>query len=354
MKGGCEIVVNGRRLRAQPGQTLLDAALAGRIVIPHDCGTGQCNTCRVRIYDGTVDDDGTRRRDTVLACRARVTGEAVIEFDEVPDPAKRAGHVASIVHLTPDIVEASVLLEQALVYLPGQYVRATFRGFPARDYSPTIRLDGSAELNELVFQVRREPGGEVSAKLGTEIAAGHPVRVEGPFGAAFHRLGEGRLVLVSTGTGWAPIWAVARAARLREPERGMVLIAGARNPDNLYMAPALEWLCATGPAHAVMTATEPHERAGIMAGRPTLHCPAFHDTDTVYAAGAPAMVAAVEELAIAAGATCYADPFTPAVPDRSWRRWIGDRLAFRRRGRLTPAAPVKTAGPGRSQTAAGS
>jgi len=77
------LLINGRRIKASPGDTLLDAGLANRIVIPHDCCTGQCSTCRVRVYDGDVDDEGTREGDTVLACQATVSGNAVIEFDEV-------------------------------------------------------------------------------------------------------------------------------------------------------------------------------------------------------------------------------------------------------------------------------
>ncbi len=73
MAGPVTLVINGRRITAKAGQTLLDAGLAGGRVIPHDCATGQCDTCRVRIHSGTVDDAGTRIGDTVLACRARLT-----------------------------------------------------------------------------------------------------------------------------------------------------------------------------------------------------------------------------------------------------------------------------------------
>jgi 3-phenylpropionate/trans-cinnamate dioxygenase ferredoxin reductase subunit len=39
----------------------------------------------------------------------------------------------------------------------------------------------------------------------------------------------------------------------------------------------------------------------------------LQENDTVYAAGAPEMVAAVEFLAGIGGAACYADPFVPAT-----------------------------------------
>ncbi|WP_375460809.1 2Fe-2S iron-sulfur cluster-binding protein [uncultured Enterovirga sp.] len=321
------IVVNGRGIRARTGQTILEAALAARIVIPHDCATGQCNTCRVRVYDGTVDDRGTQLGDSVLACRSTILGEAVIEYDEVPGEERRVGAVLSIEDLTADIVQVVMGLETRLLYLPGQYVKVEFRGFPARDYSPTLRLDGSADLTEIVLQIRREERGVVSTALGLGISAGHPVKVRGPFGSAYHRLGTKRLVLVSTGVGFAPIWAIARASRLREPGRALTVIAGARHAHNLYMRPALDWLSSQG-ATVMLTCSGADDTPGVLAGRPTLHLPRLTPTDTIVACGAPGMVASVELLAAAGGATCYSDPFLPARAPASLR----DRLLgfFRR------------------------
>src|SRR5688500_13577581 len=106
------------------------------IVIPHDCCTGQCSTCRVRVYDGEVDDQRSRERDTVLACQAMVSGDAIIEFDEVPLPVKRSGTVTTMTLISPDIYEVVVTLSKPLTHLPGQYVKLAFAGFPSRDYSP--------------------------------------------------------------------------------------------------------------------------------------------------------------------------------------------------------------------------
>src|SRR5687767_10002421 len=119
------------------------------LLIPHDCCSGQCDTCKVRVLSGSVDDQGTLDGAMVLACQATIEGDAEIVFEEVPIPARRAGTL--------------------------------------------------------------------------------------PYGHAFYRPGPSRLVLVASGTGWAPIWSVARAARLAEPTRAMVVIAAARDPRNLYM-----------------------------------------------------------------------------------------------------------------------
>lgn len=312
------LVVNGKVIKASSGDTLVDAALNGRIVIPHDCCTGQCSTCRVRVYDGEVDDQGTRVADTVLACQATVSGDAVIEFDAVPVPTRRAGIVSKIERISPDIMEVVIALSKPMPQLPGQYVSVAFAGFPARDYSPTLQIDGSAGLNDLVFHIRQEETGLVSSQLGKAIRVGSLARVRGPHGHAFYRRGEGRLVLVSTGTGWAPLWMIARAARFTEPRREIVVVVGARKAANLYMKPSLDWLAATGPTTIVMSSTEPAGEGHILTGRTTQHLPVMRRSDTVHVAGAPPMVEAVEFQALASGATCYADPFNASTQGRSF------------------------------------
>lgn len=331
MPNNCEFVVNGKRFRTAVGETVLDAALSARILIPYDCNTGQCETCRVRVYAGDVDDQGTRRGNTVLACQSKITGEAIVEFDEAPEPVKREGTIKSVSELTSDILEVELRLGTELPWLPGQYAKVSFAGLPLRDYSPTVPTNDLMELQSLLLHVRRMPDGVVSSQLGNRISTGARVRVHGPFGNAFHRRGDGRIVLVSSGTGFAPIWAIARASRFREPSREMILVAGARHASNLYMRDALQWLRGTGVEQLILTASGSGLAVDVRAGRPTAHLPRLTPTDTVYVAGAPAMVAAVELLAETAGATCYADPFLPATAKWPWRQ----RLATLVRNRFS-------------------
>ena len=49
------LVVNGKPISVARGDVLLDAVMGAGIAIPHDCSTGQCETCRVRVYDGEID-----------------------------------------------------------------------------------------------------------------------------------------------------------------------------------------------------------------------------------------------------------------------------------------------------------
>jgi NAD(P)H-flavin reductase/ferredoxin len=306
----CTLTVNGRDIQANVGETLLEAALRGRVVIPQDCCTGQCNTCRVKVHAGAVDDQGTAVNDTCLGCTATLLGSAVISFDEVPALVKRAGVIEAIRPISPEIFEVRVRVATPLDYLPGQYVNLAFNGYPGRDYSPTVFENGTFDPHVMVFQIKRYEGGLISTAIGNKINVGHKVTVKGPYGHAFYREGEGRLVLVASGTGWAPIWAVAREAKLRDPMRDIVLVVGARHAANLYMGNSLLWLAERGVRTMSVCASGLGFGGVVKKGRPTDFMPALRSDDVVYAAGVPSMVNAVAKLAEAAGAECYMDAFT--------------------------------------------
>ncbi len=72
-------------LQAPSGQTLLDAAESGGVVIDSICRAGVCGTCRTRVIEGdvhcdsTLVDDGDRQAGFVLACVSQIRSDCVIE-----------------------------------------------------------------------------------------------------------------------------------------------------------------------------------------------------------------------------------------------------------------------------------
>ena len=87
--------------------------------------------------------------------------------------------------------------------------------------------------------------------------------------------GRGPLVLVASGTGFAPIWSIAVAARLGQPDRPITVIAGARNPADLYMRQAFSWLCGARRPGPRLTTSGGPAFADMRAGRPTDALPAL-------------------------------------------------------------------------------
>jgi 3-phenylpropionate/trans-cinnamate dioxygenase ferredoxin reductase subunit len=166
------------------------------------------------------------------------------------------------------------------------------------------------------------------------------VKVTGPFGTAFLRpYRSTRLVLVASGTGFAPIWAVAEAAIKEQPRREMVLLVGGKTLESLYMIKALCRL-ALFPNVVIIPSVSTYQAISkvVRMGRPTDYLPALSDRDVVFAAGAPAMVEAVAEIAQAAGAKCYADPFEPEA-SRSAGEGLLSRAASWFSGETTAESP---------------
>jgi len=313
----CKVTVNNETFLANCGDLLLDGALMNGVDLPYDCRSGICGSCRVRLVDGKVFGGIDENSDMISACQARIVSDLNVVAEPTPDPVSTPARVAELVRLAPDVVGVGLELEGPFRHLPGQYCKVQFRGFPARCYSPTYPLEGGPHDRSLNFHIRRLPHGAVSSALGNKIRVGHRVRLSGPFGSAFHRRDHsGRVVLIASGTGFAPMWAIAVAAIYERPQRELTLVVATRKLRSFYMHAALCRLARFPNVTIVPVVSEPQSVSfAIRTGRPTDYLPTLSAEDLVYAAGAPAMTEAVAQFAQAAGARCYTDPFSPNDSD---------------------------------------
>lgn len=77
-------------LRVAPSQTVLEAAVAANVALPHSCQMGGCGACRVRGHGALVMDEPNclsaeeKREGWVLTCVAHATGPAHIEVSGGP------------------------------------------------------------------------------------------------------------------------------------------------------------------------------------------------------------------------------------------------------------------------------
>jgi NAD(P)H-flavin reductase/ferredoxin len=311
----CKVRIGDETFSANQGALLLDAALMSGVELPHDCRSGYCGTCHVRVLSGRSFGGATSQPDVVHACQSRVISDMEIAVENTLPVTEVAGHVSDLVSVAPDVIEVRVKPSEPVDYIPGQYLSVKFRGFPARCYSPTAPLDWPCDPDAIHFQIRQFAHGRVSSALGRKIVKGHRVTLTGPFGSAYFRpRNASRMVLISSGTGFAPIWSIAEAAIKEWPERELVLIAGARSLESLYMIPALCRL-ALFPRVTIIPVVSADQAIthAVQQGRPTDFLPQLSARDVVYAAGAPAMVETATRIAKAAGARLFSDPFEPAA-----------------------------------------
>jgi 3-phenylpropionate/trans-cinnamate dioxygenase ferredoxin reductase subunit len=338
----CKIDVNGENFSGYCGDLLLDAALMNGVNIPHDCRSGYCGTCRVRVISGRSFGGKSSDPEYVQACQCRIVSDLKVEVEDVPEIVTISGRVAELTRLAPDVVEVGIEPSEPLSFIPGQYCSVQFRGYPARCFSPTAPLAWPCDTSLLRFHIRQVRNGRVSTQLGTKIDLGHRVKVTGPFGTAFLRpFRSKRLVMVASGTGFAPIWSVAEAAIKEQPLREMVLLVAGKTLDSLYMTKALCRL-ALFPNVTIIPTVSMHQTVSkvVRQGRPTDYLPTLSHRDVVFAAGAPAMVEAVAEIAQAAGAKCYADPFEPHAS-----RTAGEGFLSRAAGWLSGKAAAEVTSP---------
>jgi NAD(P)H-flavin reductase/ferredoxin len=305
------VIVNGQTFTAGRGDILLDAALAAGLEMRHDCRAGQCGSCAVSVVGGQVYGGAGHDAGSVLACQCRIISDVEVAMEDTPPVSMACGVVAAVIPLSADIMEVRIEPHDPVEYLPGQYFKLRFRGFPNRCYSPTMPLDRPGNGRHMHFHIRRTEGGRVSPHLGTAIRKGHKVQMTGPFGTAYLRPDrDNRLVLVATGTGFAPIWSIVCDALTENPDREIFMVVGAQTIDALYMVRAITRLAQCPNVTIVPTTSQPQTVTRVVRqGRPTEHLPQLTPDDIVYICGAPPMVQAAREIANLAGAMCYADPF---------------------------------------------
>jgi NAD(P)H-flavin reductase/ferredoxin len=313
-----EITINGQSFVAHRGELLLDAALNNGVDLPYDCRAGHCGTCCVRLVSGEVRGGEGSEPGVVHACQCRIVGDAVLEKDQSSGVRTVEGVVSSLRPLSPDVMEVGIKTNRAFPYHAGQYAQVRFSGYPSRPFSITHPLRGNPNSRLVWFHVRRMKHGRVSTSLGKRIKPGHRVELTGPHGSAHFRpnLGSSRMILVATNTGFAPIYSIAVAALRENPERTMMIIAGGRGIESLYMIPALVQLARFPNVLVVPVCSTPQTLSkAVRPGRPTEYLPRLEPSDVLYACGVPGMVDSIKSIAAQAGAVCYADPFLPTTDD---------------------------------------
>ena len=243
-------LANGDSFTVKNGDNLLKAALDAGIAWPHNCRVGSCGECRSKLKNGKIKplndfsyvltkeemDDGM-----ILACqtclRSDIDVEVAIETGvTLPSATSVSGIVADYRHLTHDIVEIGIRLDQPIPgYLAGQYAQLCIPGFidQPRSYSfASAPEDG--DIEQINFFIRLVPGGHLTSWLHEADRSGSKVEVCGPYGNFWLRDTHRPLMFVCGGSGMAPIKALLEQVSAQGFTRNVTLIFGARSQHDLY------------------------------------------------------------------------------------------------------------------------
>lgn len=298
-----------RFIDCKPGEKVLDAAFRQRINLPMDCSDGVCGTCKCRCETGAYDlgddyiedalSEDEAQQGQVLTCQMVPQSDCVIA---VPVPSSTcktgtsrfAATVSSITRHADAALEISFDLDQAPVFLPGQYVNIEVPGSgQTRSYSFSSR-PGETRAS---FLIKHVPGGLMSGWLERAQLA-EQVSMTGPLGSFYLREVKRPLLFLAGGTGLAPFLSMLEVLAERNDSQRVSLIYGVTRDQDLVMVEALQAFAARLPNFSFVTCVADPATLHPQQGYVTQHMAAdvLNDGDVdVYLCGPPPMVDAVRK-----------------------------------------------------------
>jgi CDP-4-dehydro-6-deoxyglucose reductase len=321
-------------------ERILAAAIRQGIGLPYGCRDGACGSCKCRLLEGRVIHGAHQQKALsadeetagfILTCCATPQTDCVVEARSVPGAGefpilKLPSRVLSLEKPTADVAVLKLQLpaNQNLQYRAGQYVEFILREGARRSYSMANapHLLGTPPAIEL--HIRHMPGGKFTDHVFGAMKEKDILRMEGPFGSFFLReASEKPLVLLASGTGFAPIKALIEHMEFKGITRPAVLYWGCRSKADLYLHEWAEAAAARLPhLRYVPVLSEPKPEDGWTGRTGFVHQAVMADLPDlsghqVYACGAPVMVESAQRDFIA---KChlpedefFADSFTSAA-----------------------------------------
>jgi CDP-4-dehydro-6-deoxyglucose reductase len=241
---------SGRAFEVARDEAVLPAAIRQGVGLPYGCRDGACGSCKSRLIEGRVIHGAHQHRALseaeeaagfILTCCATPQTDLVVEARTVPGAGefavlKMPSRVASLSRAAADVAILKLQLPAnvALRYHAGQYIEFILRDGSRRSYSMANaphRLEAGIELH-----LRHMPGGKFTDHVFGAMKERDILRVEGPFGSFFLREDTDKpIVLLASGTGFAPIKAIIEQLQHTASAREVLLYWGCRSKADLYL-----------------------------------------------------------------------------------------------------------------------
>lgn len=318
-------------------EPMLAAAIRQGIGLPYGCRDGACGSCKSRLLEGRVIHGAHQLKALsaaeedagfILTCCATPQTDCVVEARSVPGAGehpvlKMPTRLLAMERAAPDVAILTLQLpaNQNLRWRAGQYVEFILKDGARRSYSMANAPDRLGSPPAIELHIRHMPGGLFTDHVFGAMKEKEILRMEGPFGSFFLREDSDKpIVLLASGTGFAPIKAMLQQMQGQGITRPVTLYWGARRRADLYQDGWVRALAAEMPSLRyvpVLSEATPDDawsgRTGfvhqaVMADLPDL------SGHQVYACGAPVMVdAAQRDFVARCGLPAdefYADAFT--------------------------------------------
>jgi CDP-4-dehydro-6-deoxyglucose reductase, E3 len=240
---------SGRTFTVERDEAVLPAGVRQSVGLPYGCKDGACGSCKCKMLSGSVIHTAYQEKalskeeaaaGMILTCCAVPQSDLLLESNQVTAadalPIKKMpARVASLEKKSDDVVIVKLQLpaNDIFQYHPGQYIDFLLRDGTRRSYSVA---NAPAEGVQMELHIRHMPGGKFTDVVFGSMKEKDILRIEGPFGSFFLREDSAApMVMLASGTGFAPIKALLESMRQKGITRSSTLYWGGRRPADLYL-----------------------------------------------------------------------------------------------------------------------
>ena len=243
------VLPSGRSFVANPGEAILAAGIRSGVGLPYGCKDGACGSCKCRKIEGTVVHGPHQSKALspeeeasgfILTCCGVPHSDVVLESRQVTDESafpirKMPTRVIGLERKSHDVMLIKLQLpaNDTFKYHAGQYIEFILQGGARRSYSM-----GNAPHHGpgVELHIRHMAGGKFTDHVFHAMKEKEILRVEGPYGSFFLREDSTKpMILLASGTGFAPIKAVIEHMQFKGIDRPATLYWGGRRPEDLYL-----------------------------------------------------------------------------------------------------------------------
>lgn len=305
------LMPSGKEVECGSNETVLAALENAGYALPNNCRAGACGECKVKVLSGNFDQgmvldmalSQEERKDGYgLMCMAKPLSEEMeIEWGTAdakpklfPPRENMRYMVTDRTERTPRITELHLRpLGEPMRYWPGQYVIMTDAQGRVKPRSYSI-ANAPRKNGEIVLQITRIPGGETSNWVHDDVEVGAMVSLSGAYGTFIGDPSvEAPVLCLASGTGLAPILALADAALQRKFNYPVTVMFSGRREEDIYARGLIDYWNAKFRKFKYIPTLTQEEKAGYKNGRITKLLPEmFPDLSkyAIYTAGSPEFV----------------------------------------------------------------
>lgn len=310
MNHNVEIFPSQKQFECEQDDTILTAALRSNIILPYGCKDGACGSCKAELIEGQVEygtyqaralSEEERVRGKLLTCCAKPLSPVKLKVRELSGlgdiPVKKMPcRLQSLEKPAADVAILKLQLpaNEVLQFNAGQYIEFILKDGSRRSYSLANApyQEGGIELH-----IRHMPGGLFTDHVFASMKEREILRFEGPLGTFFLRDDTFKpVVLLASGTGFAPIKSLLEQAFFKNSQREFILYWGARTRADLYMMDLpLQWTAEHSNFRFVPVLSDATPACAWSGRTGFVHQAVMDDfpdlsAHQVYACGAPIMV----------------------------------------------------------------